>query len=164
MGDVFLFFFAREFFDGKWIFEILYCSKFGYCSPAPFSSKPVYLIGDQLDYVSKVYFPSHSVKSLMLLLRIYAALEKEMVTHSSIPAWRIPWTDEPGRQATVHGVTRVGHDLATKPPPALGMLTVILAWLILVFLFFSTTTSLHQLVASVIGGWLLSCFQQCPRA
>ena len=23
-------------------------------------------------------------------------LEKEMVTHSSIPAWRIPWTEEPG--------------------------------------------------------------------
>ena len=25
------------------------------------------------------------------------ALEKEMATHSSIPAWRIPWTEEPGR-------------------------------------------------------------------
>ena len=24
-------------------------------------------------------------------------LEKEMVTHSSIPAWRIPWMEEPGR-------------------------------------------------------------------
>ena len=24
------------------------------------------------------------------------ALEKEMTTHSSIPAWRIPWTEEPG--------------------------------------------------------------------
>ena len=23
-------------------------------------------------------------------------LEKEMTTHSSIPAWRSPWTDEPG--------------------------------------------------------------------
>ena len=41
--------------------------------------------------------------------------EKEMATHSSILAWRIPWT-EPWR-ATVHGVTRVGHDLVTKPPP-----------------------------------------------
>ena len=37
-------------------------------------------------------------------------------THSSILAWRIPWTKEPGR-FPVHGVTRVGHDLATKPPP-----------------------------------------------
>ena len=41
--------------------------------------------------------------------------EKEMATHSSILAWRIPWT-EPW-WATVHGVTRVGHDLVTKPPP-----------------------------------------------
>ena len=24
-------------------------------------------------------------------------LEKEMATHSSIPAWKIPWTQEPGR-------------------------------------------------------------------
>ena len=24
-------------------------------------------------------------------------LEKEMETHSSIPAWKIPWTEEPGR-------------------------------------------------------------------
>ena len=24
-------------------------------------------------------------------------LEKKMATHSSIPAWRIPWTEEPGR-------------------------------------------------------------------
>jgi len=30
-------------------------------------------------------------------------LEKRMATHSSILAWRIPWTEEPG--ATVHGVT-----------------------------------------------------------
>ena len=25
------------------------------------------------------------------------SLEEEMATHSSIPAWRIPWTEEPGR-------------------------------------------------------------------
>ena len=31
-------------------------------------------------------------------------LEKEMAIHSSILAWKIPWTEEPGR-ATVHGVT-----------------------------------------------------------
>ena len=36
-------------------------------------------------------------------------LEKAMATHSSILAWEIPWTEEPGG-FTVHGVTRVGHD------------------------------------------------------
>ena len=38
-----------------------------------------------------------------------------MVPHSSNLAWKIPWTEEP-RVATVHWVTKVGHDLATKPP------------------------------------------------
>ena len=33
-------------------------------------------------------------------------LEKEMATHSSILAWEIPWTEEPGGGATVHGVTK----------------------------------------------------------
>ena len=41
-------------------------------------------------------------------------LEKEMVTHSSLLAWRISWTEEPGRR--VHGVARVRRDLATKLP------------------------------------------------
>ena len=29
-----------------------------------------------------------------------------MATHSSIPAWRIPWTEEPGRLHAVHGVAK----------------------------------------------------------
>ena len=36
-------------------------------------------------------------------------LEKEMATHSSIPAWRIPWTEEPGRLQFM-GSQRVGQD------------------------------------------------------
>ena len=36
-------------------------------------------------------------------------LEKEMVTHSRILAWRIPWTEEPGRLQST-GSQRVGHD------------------------------------------------------
>ena len=41
------------------------------------------------------------------------ALEKGMEIHSSILAWRIPWTDEPGRLQST-GSQRVAHDLATK--------------------------------------------------
>ena len=37
------------------------------------------------------------------------ALEKEMTTHSSLLAWRIPGTEEPGRLPSV-GSHRVGHD------------------------------------------------------
>ena len=36
-------------------------------------------------------------------------LEKEMAIHSSILAWRTPWTQEPGRQQST-GLQRVGHD------------------------------------------------------
>ena len=34
------------------------------------------------------------------------ALEKEMVTRSSTLAWEVPWTKEPGRLHTVHGVAK----------------------------------------------------------
>ena len=36
-------------------------------------------------------------------------LEKEMTTHSSILAWKMPWTEEPGRLQSM-GLQRVGHD------------------------------------------------------
>ena len=36
-------------------------------------------------------------------------LEKEMATHSSTLAFKIPWTEEPGRRQSM-GLQRVGHD------------------------------------------------------
>ena len=36
-------------------------------------------------------------------------LEKEMVTHSSTLAWKMPWREEPGRLQSM-GLQRVGHD------------------------------------------------------
>ena len=39
----------------------------------------------------------------------FHALEKEMATHFSILAWRIPGTEEPGRLPSM-GSHRVGHD------------------------------------------------------
>ena len=36
-------------------------------------------------------------------------LEEEMATHSSIPAWEIPWTEEPGGLQSM-GSQRVRHD------------------------------------------------------
>ena len=41
------------------------------------------------------------------------ALEKEMATHSSILAWEIPWTEEPGG-LQLWGLQRVEHELTTK--------------------------------------------------
>ena len=39
----------------------------------------------------------------------FYALEKEMATHSSNVAWKIPWTEEPGGLQTM-GSQRVGHN------------------------------------------------------
>ena len=50
-------------------------------------------------------------------------LEKDMVTHSSILAWKNPM-DRGAWQATVHGVARIGHDFATKPPPPSPLLLI----------------------------------------
>jgi len=36
-------------------------------------------------------------------------LEKEMATHSCTLAWKIPWTEKPGRLQSM-GLQRVGHD------------------------------------------------------
>ena len=43
-------------------------------------------------------------------------LEKEMASHSSILAWRIPWTEKPGRLRSM-GSQESRHDLATKQWP-----------------------------------------------
>ena len=43
-------------------------------------------------------------------------LEKEIAIHSSILAWRIPWTEEPGRPQSM-GLQRLWHDLATNTFP-----------------------------------------------
>ena len=40
-------------------------------------------------------------------------LEKEMATHSSALAWKIPWMEKPGRLQSM-GSQRVGHDRATS--------------------------------------------------
>ena len=40
-------------------------------------------------------------------------LEKEMTTHSSILAWEVPWTKEPGGLQSM-GLQRGGHNLSTK--------------------------------------------------
>ena len=37
-------------------------------------------------------------------------LQEEMATHSGILAWKIPWTEEPGRLQSMGLQTSVGHD------------------------------------------------------
>ena len=40
-------------------------------------------------------------------------MEKEMATHSSVPAWKIPWTEEPGELQSM-GSQRVGYRWAAN--------------------------------------------------
>ena len=53
---------------------------------------------------------AHTVKNLLARQETWVCslgkedpLEKEMATHYRIPAWRIPWTEEPG------GLSPLGH-------------------------------------------------------
>ena len=48
------------------------------------------------------------VGGLGLILGLGDPLEEGMATHSSSFAWRIPWTEEPGRLSSI-GSQRVGH-------------------------------------------------------
>ena len=61
--------------------------------------------------VKKIYLPTQQTK--VQSLGWEHPLEKEMATHSSILAWEIPWTEEPGGPQST-GLQRVGHDLVTK--------------------------------------------------
>ena len=65
----------------------------------------------------KLGFPGRSVvKNLSAVQETWVQclgqedpLEKGMATHSSILAWKIPWTEEPGRLPSM-ALQRVGHD------------------------------------------------------
>ena len=53
--------------------------------------------------------PPAMLKTLLQSLGREDPLEKEMANHSSLLAWRIPWTEEPGRLQSM-GSQRVRHD------------------------------------------------------
>ena len=66
------------------------------------------------------YLVAHMVKNLPVVQETWVqslgqgdSLEKGMVTHSSILAWRIPWTEESGGLQFT-GSQRVGHDWVTS--------------------------------------------------
>ena len=46
-------------------------------------------------------------------LNLEDPLKEEMATHSSVLAWRIPWTEEPGGLQSM-GPQKVGHNCATE--------------------------------------------------
>ena len=57
-------------------------------------------------------------------------LEKEMATHSSILAWRIPWTEEPGRlQSAQSQMSDLTKPIALKPWDPIYCQLVVIIWI-----------------------------------
>ena len=63
---------------------------------------------------------TYSAGDLGLTLGSGGSLEKEMATHSSILAWKTPWTEEPGRLQSMRW-QRVRHDLPTTQQNCEGL-------------------------------------------
>jgi len=59
--------------------------------------------------VKKLPASAGDIRDTCVILGWEDSLEEGMATHSSIPAWRIPWTEEPGRLQSI-GSQRVRHD------------------------------------------------------
>ena len=82
--------------------------------PLPFTLNPFNQLASTTDYVG---FPGGSdgkesacnVGDPGLIPGWEDPLEKGMATHSSVLAWRIPWTEEPGGLQSM-GLQRVGHN------------------------------------------------------
>ena len=68
-------------------------------------------VASQVAQWKRICLPKQETQIQSLVLE--DPLEKEMATYSSILAWEIPWTEEPGGLQST-GSQRVGHDLATK--------------------------------------------------
>ena len=66
-------------------------------------------------------------------------LEKETANHSSTSAWKIPWTEEPGRLQSM-GSLRVGHDWASS----LHFTSHLVNCFFLLFFFFAAAKSLQS--------------------
>ena len=57
------------------------------------------------------------LKFICIFVYIVIYMEKEMAPHSSIHAWKIPWTEEPGRLQSM-GSLRVGHEYSCLENPS----------------------------------------------
>ena len=67
-------------------------------------------------YIDKASLVAQTIKNLPAMQETWVqslgwedALEEGMAAHSSILAWRIPWTEEPGRLQSM-GSQRIRHD------------------------------------------------------
>ena len=108
---------AMNYLGGMYLFELMFCFFFFRSIP---SSGNLFLPRNWVALHVRTYLVAQRLKCLpaMQETRVQSLswedpLEKEMATHSSIFARRIPWREEPGRLQST-GLQRVGHDWATS--------------------------------------------------
>ena len=93
------------------------CLLIGEFNPSAFRlllmRRDLFLSFCSLVFTCRIAFWSLTFCIPLLCLVNFLFLEKEMATHSSILAWRIPWTEEPGGLQST-GLQRVGHDWVTS--------------------------------------------------
>ena len=81
----------------------------------------------------------------------FHALEEEMATHSSVLAWRIPWTEEPGGLLSM-GSHRVRHNWSDLAAAAIFLNSFLLLTLVFVSYFFiPSNVYLHSLFSIFIS-------------
>ena len=85
------------------------CGLFPIPSSVFFISVIVFFNSDWIIFI----FSSFCENPHCVHLFFFIVLEKAMAPHSSTLAWKIPWTEEPGRLQSM-GSLRVGHDWATS--------------------------------------------------
>ena len=69
----------------------------------------------EAQWQKKIHLPKQKLQEMWVwFLGQEDPLELETATHSSILAWKIPWTEEPGGLQSMESPKRAGHDLATK--------------------------------------------------
>ena len=66
------------------------------------------LLNDFAEKVKKIKFNGIKLFNIFDIYTFFS-MEKAMAPHSSTLAWKIPWTEEPGRLQSM-GSLRVGHD------------------------------------------------------
>ena len=71
-------------------------------------SKEIYILTHNI-YIGNITLYMHMHLQIFYACYAHVSLEREMVTHSSVLALRIPGTEEPGGLLSV-GSQRVGHD------------------------------------------------------
>ena len=94
---------AKEFFDLRWFF---------WCCHLALGLRNEFMRARQRT-ICRIHFILYSASLSVLIRSLHAHMEKAMAPHSSTLAWKIPWTEEPGRLQSM-GSRRVGHDRATS--------------------------------------------------